>query len=198
MDSETEAGEISPEELRFRRSLYFLHQLLSGLRARPQYNSPRGSPPMLPERPIKGEPISVSWQSFNGSANSKVKSLEIGDMSTAAELVERLTQVTGFSKFTTITGGQRVDLMQNPELTVKDMKVLHPGHFLIRKAPDAQEALRASSGGLPLTSVDSEVLKHFDELYELLTLNDDLAREVCWTWGTLLNYSNPLANSERT
>lgn len=194
MDSETEAGEIGPEELRFRRSLYFLHQLLSGLRARPQYNSPRGSPPMLPERPIKGEPISVSWQSFNGSANSKVKSLEIGDMSTAAELVERLTQVTGFSKFTTITGGQRVDLMQNPELTVKDMKVLYPGHFLIRKAPDAQEALRASSGGLPLTSVDSEVLKHFDELYELLTLNDDLAREVCWTWGTLLNYSNPLAN----
>lgn len=149
---------------------------------------------MLPERPIKGEPISVSWQSFNGSANSKVKSLEIGDMSTAAELVERLTQVTGFSKFTTITGGQRVDLMQNPELTVKDMKVLYPGHFLIRKAPDAQEALRASSGGLPLTSVDSEVLKHFDELYELLTLNDDLAREVCWTWGTVLNYLNLLAN----
>lgn len=179
MDSETETGEMSPEELRFRRSLYFLHQLLSGLRARPHYISPRGSPPMLPERPIKGEPISISWQSFNGITNSKVKYLQIGDLSTAAELVERLTHLTGFSKFTTITGGQRVDLMENPEVTVKDMKVLHPGHLLIRKAPDAQEVSRASSGGLPLTSVDSEVLKHFDELYDLLTLNDDLAREVC-------------------
>jgi ubiquitin carboxyl-terminal hydrolase 34 len=179
MESETETGEMSPAELRFRRSLCFLHQLLSGLRARPHYNSPRGSPPVLPERPIKGDPINISWQSFNGSANSQVKNLQIGDLSTAGELVERLTQLTGFSKFTSIAGGQRVDLMKDPDTTLRDMKNLHAGLLLIRKAPDAKEATHASSGGLPLTSVDSEVLKHFDELYDLLTLNDDLAHEVC-------------------
>ncbi|KAF3392464.1 Ubiquitin carboxyl-terminal hydrolase 34 [Penicillium rolfsii] len=178
MESETETGEMSPEELRFRRSLYFLHQLLSGLRDRPHYNSPRASPPVLPERPVKGDLINISWQSFNGSANSKVQELQIGDLSTAGELVECLTQLTGFSKFSSIAGGQRVDLLKDPEATLRSMKVLHGGLLLVRKAPDAKEVSQASSGGLPLTSVDSEVLKHFDELYDLLTLNDDLAREI--------------------
>jgi ubiquitin carboxyl-terminal hydrolase 34 len=68
--------------------------------------------------------------------------------------------------------------MKDPETTLRDMKVLHAGLLLVRKAPDAKEVSHASSGGQPLTSVDSEVLKHFDELYDLLTLNDDLAREV--------------------
>ncbi|KAJ5368932.1 uncharacterized protein N7496_008692 [Penicillium cataractarum] len=178
MESETKTGEMSLEELRFRRSLYFLHQLLKGLRARPHYTSPKGSPPMLPERPIKGDPITISWQSFNGSANSKIKVLRIGDLSTAGELVERLTHLSGFSKFTAIAGGQRVDLTKDPELTVREIKVLQAGLLIIRKAPDAKEVSRASSGGMPLTSVDSEVLKHFDELYDLLALNDDLAREI--------------------
>ncbi|KAJ5151117.1 uncharacterized protein N7482_010369 [Penicillium canariense] len=178
MESETETGELSAEELRFRRSLYFLHHLLSGLRARPQYSSPKGSPPSLPERPLKGNPVDISWQSFNGNTSSKVNILQIGGLSTAADLVERLTQLAGFSKFSAIAGGQRVELLKNPDAMVKDMKVLQAGLIMLRKAPDAQEVSRVDSRRQSLTSVDSEVLKHFDELYDLLALNDDLAREI--------------------
>lgn len=174
---ETPDGEIGPEELRFRRSLQFLYRLLHGLRARPQYVSPRGSPPSLPERPLKGDPIDLSWQWFNGSTSSGVKTLRIGGLSTAAELVEMLSRLSGFSKFSAICGGQRLDLLDDPEALVQDIKVLHSGLLILRKAPDAQEVSR-DNGRHSFTSVDSEVLKHFDEIYAFLALKENVAREV--------------------
>ncbi|KAF7719522.1 Ubiquitin carboxyl-terminal hydrolase [Penicillium ucsense] len=178
MDSDTETGELNSDELRFKRSLCFLHQLLCGLRARPRYSSPRCSPPLVPEQPIKGEALSISWQSFNGTNSSRVQQLAIGDLSTGSELSERLAALTGFSKFTVIAGGQRLDLVNDAESTLRDIKAIQAGLLLVKKAPDAKESPRLALGGLPLTSVDSEVLKHFDELYDLLTLNDDLAKDI--------------------
>ncbi|KAJ5898508.1 hypothetical protein N7504_008796 [Penicillium tannophilum] len=176
MDSVTLTGEIGPDEIKFRRSLLFLRQFLYGLRTRPLYSPPRGPPPRLPERPLKGNPIDISWQSFNGSASSPISTLQIGDLSTAAELMERFTQLTGFSKLSAIWGGQRIDLLKDPEALVKNM-TLHPGLLILRRAPDAQEVSYDSKQQY-LTAVDSEVLMHFDEIYELLSLKDDLAREI--------------------
>ncbi|KAJ5591634.1 uncharacterized protein N7459_002003 [Penicillium hispanicum] len=176
METNSSNDDMEPDELEFRRSLLFLRQFLYGLRTRPHYSPPQGSPPSLPERPLKGDPIDISWQSFNGNSCSKVNSLRIGDLSTAAELVERLTQLTGFSNFTAIRGGQRVKLLENPDVLLKDLK-FPQGLLIIRKAPDAQEV--APDYNRPfLTPVDHEVLKHFDELYDLLALKDDLAHEM--------------------
>ena len=174
VDSTKKATEF--DELGFRRSLLFLRQFLHGLRTRPHYSPPRGTPPRLPERPIKGEPIEISWQSFNGSSSSKINSLRIGDLSTAAELVERLTYLTGFSKFKCIRGGQRIELLEDPNALLKDI-TLPQGLLIVRKAPDAQD-LPHNLNHPSLIPVDYEVLKHFDELYDLLALRDDLAQEV--------------------
>ena len=169
-------SEIHMAELRFSRSLLFLRQLLQGLRARPQYTPPQGSPPTLPERPIKGTPVDIYYQSFDGGNQSGVNILRIGDLSTATELVERLIQVTGFSKFTTIFGGQKVAFLDSPGLLIRDMKV-HPGLLIVRKVPDSLDF--GIGRRRPQTSVDAEVLKYFDDLYDLLNLEDHLAREVC-------------------
>ncbi|KAJ5674990.1 uncharacterized protein N7477_004924 [Penicillium maclennaniae] len=170
-------GAIGPEELRFRRSLQFLYRLLHGLRSRRQYVCPRESPPSLPEHPIKGDPVELSWQSFNGNAHSGVKVLQIGSLSTATELVELLCRLTGFSKLLAICGGQRLNLLEDPGALVGDMKKLQGGLLILRKAPDAQEVAR-HNGQHSLTSVDFEVMKHFDEIYEFLVLKEDVAREV--------------------
>ncbi|KAJ5888729.1 hypothetical protein N7495_008770 [Penicillium taxi] len=167
-------NEKSGLELEFRRSILFLRQFLYGLRIRPHYSPAQATPPQLPLREQKGDPISISWQAFNGTNSSKVNTLCIGSESTAAELVERLTQLAGFSKLTSIWGGHRIDLLENPDAFVKE--ILLQGLLIVRRAPDAQELVRASRGP-PLSSVDSEVLKHFDEIYDLLTLKEDLARE---------------------
>ncbi|KAJ5939410.1 hypothetical protein N7466_002544 [Penicillium verhagenii] len=177
MESVTLNGDVlvGPNELKFRRSLLFLRQFLYGLRTRPHYSPPRGTPPCLPERPLKGKPVDIFWQSF-GNGTSPVSTLRIGDLSTATELSERLTQLAGFSKISIIWGGKRIDLLKDPEALVKDMS-LHTGLLLLHKVPDAQEVSR-DSRQQSLTTVDSEVLKHFDEIYELLSLKDDLAREI--------------------
>jgi ubiquitin carboxyl-terminal hydrolase 34 len=176
MATDASEEETRPEELRFSRSLLFLRQFLQGLRSRPQYSPPQNSPPGLPGRPVKGDLVNIRYQAFDGSTQSKVRSLQIGDLSTAAELVERLVQITGFSKVKTIYSGHRVNFLEKPTLTVRDLK-LNSGLLIVRRDPDSREAALAGRRQ-PLTSVDSEVLKHFDDLYDLLALEDHLAREI--------------------
>ncbi|PGH23651.1 hypothetical protein AJ80_02257 [Polytolypa hystricis UAMH7299] len=171
-------GEIREEELRFSRSLLFLKQLLQGLRTRPQYTPPRGSPPTIPlaDGELKGNLIGISYQAFSGNSQTPIRSLQIGDLNTVSELVEKLVRLTGFSKFSAISGGQRLDLIGNGDHTLRDLKLSQAGLLIIRKHPEAPEI---SIGGRrqSLSLVDSEVLKHFDDLYDLLGLEERLAKE---------------------
>jgi ubiquitin carboxyl-terminal hydrolase 34 len=180
-EDETMAGvgdeqEIRAAELRFSRSLLFLQQLLQGLRTRPQYSPPQGQAPDLPERLGKGDLLEIPYQCFNGGTQSKVRTLQIGDLCTTAELVDRLVRLTGFSKFSTIYGGQKLNLMENPDATLRDLK-FRAGLLIIRKISDGPE-LSHTGRRQSLTLVDSEVLKYFDDLYDLLSLEDKLAKEV--------------------
>ncbi|QSS63969.1 ubiquitin carboxyl-terminal hydrolase [Histoplasma capsulatum] len=172
-------GEVRAEELRFTRSLLFLRQLLQGLRMRPQYTPLQISPPesILREDEIIGEPIELSYQAFSGNSQTKIRTLKIGDLSTASELAEKLTRLTGFTSFSSFSCGQRLDLTAHAFQTLRDMKLAGSGLLMIRKNPDAFEA---SVGGRrqSLTLVDSEVLKHFDDLYDLLSLEDKLSKEI--------------------
>lgn len=168
--------EIRSAEISFSRSLLFLRQLLQGLRIRPQYSPPQGVPPGLPGTPVKGEPLEIPYQSFNGSVQSKVQTLLIGDLSTASELADKITQVTGFSKFKTIYGGQKVDLLEKPDLVLRDVK-LGSGLLLVRKEADTPE-LSPAGRRQSMTSVDSEVIKYFDDIYDLLNLEGHLAKEI--------------------
>ncbi|KAL4807372.1 hypothetical protein BDV18DRAFT_116297 [Aspergillus unguis] len=179
-DGETMAVEKSDvgalaDELKFSRSLFFLRQFLQALRARPQYSPPQNSPPNLPIQPVKGEMVDIRYQAFDGGSSSKVRSLRIGDLSTATELVDALIKVTGFSKLTTIFSGQRINLLEKPNQTLRELK-LSSGLLIVRRDPSC----RPTTGRRfqPLTSVDNEVLKQFDDLYDLLYLDDHLAREI--------------------
>lgn len=163
------------DELKFSRSLFFLRQFLQALRARPQYTPPQNSPPSLPVQPVKGDPIDIRWQAFDGGSCSKVRSLRIGDLSTTTELVDALIKATDFPKLTTIFSGQRVDLLEKPDQSLRDLK-LSSGLLIVRKDPSCRSP--ATRKSQPLTFVDNEVLKNFDDLYELLNLDEHLAREV--------------------
>ncbi|KAL2848825.1 hypothetical protein BJY01DRAFT_211397 [Aspergillus pseudoustus] len=172
---ETRSEFIGADELKFSRSLFFLRQFLQALRARPQYSPPQHSAPNLPINPLKGEIVDIRYQAFDGASSSKVRTLQIGDLSTASELVESLVKVTGFPKLMTIFAGQRVDLLDKPDQTLQDLR-LATGLLIVRRDPSC----RGTPGRRiqALTSVDTEVLKHFDDLYDLLNLDDNLAREI--------------------
>ena len=119
--------------------------------------------------------IDIRYQAFDGGARSKVRSLRIGDLSTASELYETLVKMTGFSKLMIIFSGQRMDLLEKPDQMLRDLK-LSSGLLIVRRDPSCRGT--AGRKFQPLTSVDNEVLKHFDDLYDLLNLDDHLAREV--------------------
>ncbi|KAL4777550.1 hypothetical protein BDW60DRAFT_202441 [Aspergillus nidulans var. acristatus] len=163
------------DELKFSRSLFFLRQFLQALRSRPQYSPPQNSPPSIPIQPEKGELIDIRYQAFDGGARSKIRSLRIGDLSTASELYETLVKMTGFSKLMIIFSGQRMDLLEKPDHVLRDLK-LSSGLLIVRRDPSCRGT--AGRKFQPLTSVDNEVLKHFDDLYDLLNLDDHLAREI--------------------
>lgn len=192
IDKSSVDKDTDTDELIFSRSLQFLRQLLHGLRTRPHYSSPRGSPPTLPARPLKGEPIEFRYQCFNGATTSKICTVRIGGLSTASELVEMLVQLSRFSKFTAILGGQKVELLQEPDALVKNLK-LSSGLLILRKAPDAQEVTCAGRRQ-SMTAVDNEVLQHFDELYDMLDLKDDLARQV-WSHSRCASSLNTDGNT---
>ncbi|KAL4978597.1 hypothetical protein BDW66DRAFT_16203 [Aspergillus desertorum] len=180
LDGETMAVEVPSDgtladELKFSRSLFFLRQFLQALRARPQYSPSQNSPPSIPIQPEKGELIDIRYQAFDGGARSKVHTLRIGDLSTAAELVETLVKLTGFSKLMIIFSGQRIDLLEKPDQVLRDLK-LSSGLLIVRRDPSGRGM--AGRRFQPLTSIDNEVLKHFDDLYDLLNLDDHLAREI--------------------
>ncbi|KAA8652357.1 putative ubiquitin C-terminal hydrolase [Aspergillus tanneri] len=173
---ELSESKVQAEELRFSRSLLFLRQFLQGLRSRPQYSPPQHSPPGLPGAPVKGDLISLRYQTFDGSAQSAVRILQIGDLSTASELVDRFVQLTGFSKMNIIFSGRRIDLLEKPNQTIRDLK-LNTALLLLHRHPDSRE-VSSTGRRQSLTPVDSEVLKHFDDLYDLLSLEDHLSREI--------------------
>ncbi|KAJ5155272.1 hypothetical protein N7492_008075 [Penicillium capsulatum] len=174
METENMDNALQEQDLKFRRSLLFLRQLLGGLRTRPKYSPPQRSPPHLPQGALKGDPVTISWQAFQGETSTKINTMVVGELSTATEFVEKLKQLTGFSKFSAIWNGHRIELLERPEALVRDIK--HPTLLLLYKAPNTQDVTRDCRR--QSTSLDSEVLQHFDEIYDLLALKNDLAREI--------------------
>lgn len=172
--------EVYTQELRLTRSLLFLREILRGMRARPQYSPPPKKGLELAERvkAVKGEAVRISYQAFNGGVNTGVQAFEAGDEETAEELTMRLEKLTGFSKFTAIAGGQKLDLITDTNKTLRDLKIGRSGLLMIRRVPDST-VLQPINQAQALSPVEAEVLKHFDDLYQLLGLEERFAREVC-------------------
>ncbi|KAJ5103007.1 hypothetical protein N7532_003536 [Penicillium argentinense] len=180
------AGDEDPAELMFSRSLLFLKGFLDGLRSRPQYTSPRRQSLNLPDTPMKGHPMTLSWQSFTGSSNSEVQQLQIGRSSTKAELVEQLRQLTGFSKFDLICSGTRMDIVKDPDTPLRDLEKALGGFVMVRNKSGPEEVKSTDVlKGHSVTLMDGEVKKHFDVIYDCLSLKQEPARQ---TYGFLVAF----------
>ena len=171
--------EIQAQKLCFSRSLMILKEFVHGVRSRPQYSpQPQSQPQLLQEpREIKGEPISIRYQSFNGGAGTDIRTLEVGDLETIQDFSSRLISLTGFHAFSLIAGGQVLNLKNITHQTLRNLKFDQKGLFIIRRAADAESvpSLPHASG---LRPVELEILAHFGELYQLLGMEDKLAKEV--------------------
>jgi ubiquitin carboxyl-terminal hydrolase 34 len=165
--------EMKVEELRFSRSLLFLKEFLQGLRKRPRYSTLA-----LQERPNKGEIIDLLYECYDGHIRKPRQNLRIGDLDTLGELKDRLIDVSGFSNLQAFAGAVgKIDFVTNPSQTIRDRKLEKAGLLLVRNAePNRKSVTPPRRQSLLL--VDSEILKHFEELYDLLGLEDRFSKEV--------------------
>lgn len=171
-------AEIRTEQMRFDRSLLFLRQLLQGMKQRPRYSPRPSRAAELPRKAFqdRGDVIVVQYQTFGGKqSNMLMKKMSIGDMNTGDELAHYLIELTGFTQFTCISGGQKVDLFGNGA-PLRDLRIGN-GLLMVRKVPDTPEK-QFDGRARPSSPIDSKVIDHFNELYDLLTLEDRLAKEV--------------------
>lgn len=171
--------EVQAQRLCFSRSLMILKEFVHGVRSRPQYSPQPQSQLQLPQEPreIKGDPISIRYQSFSGGAGTDIRTLEVGDLETIQDLYSRLISLTGFPSFSAIAGGQVLNLKSITNQTLRSLRFDQKGLLIIRRAADA-ESVPTPSQASGLRPVELEILAHFPELYQLLGMEDKLAKEV--------------------
>ncbi|KAI9737096.1 MAG: hypothetical protein M1834_000686 [Cirrosporium novae-zelandiae] len=170
-------AEIQKEELKFIRSLLFLREFLQGMRTRPMYSPPMGTRSPIDLANLRGNVMNIKYQVFNGAEQTGIKTLQVGDMNTGGELAEMLIAITGFSRFSVIVGGGRIDLSAVKSETLKELNIGQQGLLIVRKAPGAEE-IHKPNLQQSVSSVDAEVLQHFDKLYNLLDLDEKLASKI--------------------
>lgn len=171
--------EIHLQRLSFSRSLLILKELFHRIRSHPSYSpvpSARSQENTDVEE-INGNPITIRYQPFSGGSSRPIKALEVGDLDTVQHLVQRFTAVTGFSRFTMIVGGQKVNLDESDESTIRATKLHEKGLFLIKNV-HGNESVPNLIPARVMKPLEMEIMGHFSELYQFLSLDETLAKEV--------------------
>ena len=172
-------SDIEAQKLCFGRSMKILQTFVHGVRKCPMYSPEPQNPPLLPKtfHEIKGEAVRMMYQAFTDRQQTEIRTVEIGDLETGEDLNGRLKILTGFSHFQAFVGGQRLDLTKEVNTLIHGLKTNQKGLVLVRKTTPADSIpdLTPSSG---LRPVEKQILSHFSELYELLALEESLARQV--------------------
>ncbi|KAI1212482.1 uncharacterized protein F4807DRAFT_450526 [Annulohypoxylon truncatum] len=164
------------QELQFTRSLQVLIALLKALQARPHFAAPDLRSLMLQApSPVDGDSAELKYQSFDGEEQTDVKSLNIGLKNTAASLLASLREATGFDNYRLYYRGQPLAPSEGAICKPIEELDIRNGLILVKKESGIATSKRIKPGASPL---DIEILSHFKDLWEYLSMEEKLAREI--------------------
>lgn len=172
-DSGTSDSSPVDNKLLFKRTLQFMRIFLSSMRSCPRFNKTvihSATDTSQVDETYQGEPVILHVQAFGESASPNIQKVVVGSLDTAAALERKLASLTGLSKFSVIFCGQRYSLADQSSALIKDLE-LDKGLLILRE--EQSEEKQAS-----VKHIEAEVLKHFDELYDLLGLEDPYAEDI--------------------
>ncbi|KAK4227673.1 ubiquitin carboxyl-terminal hydrolase 34 [Podospora fimiseda] len=168
--------EVNEQQLLFIRSLIVLREFHRLHQDRPEFSTPDlrtfiGDVPKQPE----GESAELKFQSFDGTTETAVQPLNIGRLNTAASLLASLREATGFTNYRIFYRGKPF-VPQEGEIckSLEDLQI-HNGIILVKKEEESATSPRARPGA---SQVEVEILSHFDDLWQYLSLEESLAREI--------------------
>jgi ubiquitin carboxyl-terminal hydrolase 34 len=119
--------------------------------------------------------LTVKYQSFDGNVHTEVKSLTIGKLNTAAALFASLQKVTGFKNYKVYCGGKEFDPDEFEVCKSLDDLNLN-GLVLIQRREDLDGLPGHLNGTKP--TLESEIMKHFNDLWSYLSMHEKVAQEV--------------------
>ena len=171
--------QVKEEERTFIRSLQLLKYFLEAHQTKPHLAAPdlRALMSQSPSE-IAGDPAQLKYQSFDGVQQTEVKPLNIGRRNTAASLLASIRHETGFQNYRAYYRGRpfipnEVDVCRSLE----DLQI-HDGLILVKREEEDESptSFKYKPGS---SSLQIEVLSHFQEMWNYLDLEENLAREVC-------------------
>ncbi|KAI1768826.1 hypothetical protein GGR53DRAFT_312192 [Hypoxylon sp. FL1150] len=164
-------------ELRFTRSLQVLVALLKALQTKPHFTAPDLRSLML-QAPsaVDGDLAELKYQSFDGDDQTEIKPLNIGLKNTASSLLASLREATGFDNYRLYYRGQPLAPSESDICKSIEELGIRSGLILVKKEIGlATSPRRIKPGASPL---DIEILSHFQDLWEYLSMEEKLAREI--------------------
>jgi ubiquitin carboxyl-terminal hydrolase 34 len=168
--------QMREQELLFIRSLAVLSEFHRLHQAKPEFSAPDMRSLILESpKDIEGESAELKYQSFDGDRQTKVMPLNIGKRNTAASLLASLREATGFENYQIYYRGRPFVPHENEICkSLEDLKI-HNGIILVKKESQAPIIPKIRLGASP---VEIEILSRFQELWEYLSMEEKLAREV--------------------
>ncbi|KAI5863136.1 hypothetical protein GGS23DRAFT_568448 [Durotheca rogersii] len=165
------------QELQFTRSLQVLIRLLKTLQTRPHFAAPDLRSLMLQTpSPVEGDPADLKYQSFDGDDQTEVRPLRVGLKNTAASLLASLREATGFENYRLYYRGQPLAPLESDICkSIEELGVVS-GLILVKKETGITSPPGRIKPGASL--LDIEILSHFKDLWEYLSMEEDLAREI--------------------
>jgi ubiquitin carboxyl-terminal hydrolase 34 len=170
-------SQIREQELIFTRSLKILREFLISYQSKPHYALPKAKSPVLQvSNEIKGESFNVKYQVFDGQTSGPVSELSIGMQNTVATLFSTMCKTTGFKGCKIYHWGTEIDPEEtDPNATLEGLKIGR-GLLLVLRS-DADSDISGLSN-VKSSTLELEIIKHFDELWDYLGMEETLAREV--------------------
>ena len=167
------------QRLCFTRSLLIMKEFVKGARSKPSFSPPRQTVSWVQrdDHNVKGKPMNLPYQTFNGCATSNIHRINVGEEETVEDLSQQLRRLSGFALFTLIAGGRRLDLEADKHRTLEEMKIDQNSFLLVKRVINTDSAYEVPVVA-NLKPLEGELMKHFATLYSLLMMEDGLAREV--------------------
>lgn len=168
--------QFQEQEKTFARSLAVLREFLRAYQSKPQFAPPKSrSLITTKQNAVEGEPLTFRYQSFDGDKHTEVKSLTLGKLNTAATLLASLQEATGFKNYKVYCGGKEFD--PDEAVVCKSLEDLNlNGLVLVQRRDDTSGLPSHLTGNTP--ALETEIMKHFDDLSSYLSMHDSVAREI--------------------
>ncbi|KAM0274992.1 hypothetical protein ACHAQH_007682 [Verticillium albo-atrum] len=168
---------VQAQQLIFIRSLALLREFLKAYQSQAQFAVPdlRSLMSQAPSA-VQGEMTDLKYESYDGESKSDMTPLEIGAENTAATLLARLRELTGFNNYRVYHHG-RIFAPDEDDISrsLNELRMT-TGLLLVKKeAGEAGHSTRARPGASPL---EIEILGHFGQLWDYLDLQEPLASEI--------------------